>query len=211
MNKKIETKVEVHCIFPVTVYKTRINPNFNKKQNLIINNYLKKLKKNEGNKLSIDSYVLENKYLKNFKNQLLFFVKDYIFNVMKYQSTIKPYVTQSWFNITNNNEYHHKHSHPNSFISGVFYLNADFNYDKIHTYKPLTKTHSLDPTLQEINYYNSSEWIFSVGTYDLILFPSYLEHRVDFKQGDNTRISLAFNTWLKGDIGDKDKLALLKL
>jgi len=209
MNKKVG--VELHCIFPTTIYKTNINPNFNKKEISTINKLLKKLRPNEGNKISLDSYVLNNKNLKKFKDQILFFVKDYIFNVMKYQSSIIPYITQSWFNITDTNQFHHKHAHPNSFISGVFYLNADINYDKIYTYKYVSNYLNLDPHIDNCNYYNSTEWFFPVGTNDLILFPSHIQHKVDFKKGNNSRISLAFNTWLKGTVGNEEKRSGLRL
>jgi len=33
------------------------------------------------------------------------------------------------------------------------------------------------------------------------LFPSYLYHKVEIKQGTNVRTSLAFNVFVKGTIG----------
>ena len=46
---------------------------------------------------------------------------------------------------------------------------------------------------------------------ELILFPSNLQHSVPANQSDEDRISLSFNTWIKGDIGDKEKLTYLPL
>ena len=45
----------------------------------------------------------------------------------------------------------------------------------------------------------------------IILFPSWLMHEVRAKEGDNERISLAFNTFIKGDIGDERVLNRLIL
>ena len=41
------------------------------------------------------------------------------------------------------------------------------------------------------------------------MFPSSTTHRVDIKKGNNTRVSLAFNTFYKGKIGSNDKLTEL--
>ncbi len=46
-------------------------------------------------------------------------------------NNITPYITQSWLNYTETNQYHHKHQHPNSLVSGVFYINCDDKFDKI--------------------------------------------------------------------------------
>ena len=45
--------------------------------------------------------------------------------------------------------------------------------------------------------WNSESWWFPVKTGDVILFPSSLIHMVETKQGTNTRISLAFNVFIK--------------
>ena len=40
-------------------------------------------------------------------------------------------ITQSWINICSPNASHHQHTHPNSFISGVFYIKVNSGSDKI--------------------------------------------------------------------------------
>ena len=52
------------------------------------------------------------------------------------EENIKIYITQSWLNYTNFKQYHHAHSHNNSFVSGVFYLKADKNFDFISFKSP---------------------------------------------------------------------------
>ena len=52
---------------------------------------------------------------------------------------------------------------------------------------------------------------FSVGTCDLVLFPSSLAHMVEQTESQDTRISLSFNTFLKGLIGDEPTLTALHL
>ena len=43
----------------------------------------------------------------------------FFYNDLKYNKIVQPYITQSWLNTTNQNEAHHQHEHPNSFLSGV--------------------------------------------------------------------------------------------
>ena len=43
------------------------------------------------------------------------------------------------------------------------------------------------------------------------MFPSSTTHQVDIKKGSNTRISLSFNTFYKGTIGDNKTLTELIL
>ena len=104
-------------------------------------------------------------------------------------------------------EFHHKHEHPNSYLSGVLYINADPEKDKIYFYKNGYKRISL-PT-NNYNPFNSESWWFSVGTCDMVIFPSYLTHMVEQTESKDTRISIAFNTFLKGYIGEEASLTAL--
>ena len=121
------------------------------------------------------------------------------------QSNLK----QSWANYTEAGQYHHKHAHPNSVVSGVFYPQANREFDKIYFYKDGYER--IKVPAAEYNHYNSESWWFEVGAGDLILFPSHLTHMVQTKEDDNTRISIAFNTFLKGYIGSDESLTGLHL
>ena len=137
-------------------------------------------------------------------------VEDYFNKIIQTEDKIKPYITQSWLNFTKTSEFHHKHSHPNSLVSGVLYFDCDENFDKIIFFKP--QTHStIVPTIKTPNYWNAGSWFFSVKTNNVVLFPSTLEHMVENKQGDNLRISLAFNVFIKGAVGEERKLTRLFL
>ena len=48
-------------------------------------------------------------------------------------------------------------------------------------------------------------------TGDIFLFPSSLSHAVETKQGENTRISLSFNVFIKGTVGSNHDLTELIL
>ena len=119
-------------------------------------------------------------------------------------------ITQSWLNYTKPGEYHHTHEHPNSIISGVFYIDADRENDKIIFHKA-NRYQQIKFPQTEYNAFNSESWFFNVGNGDLKLFPSSLTHNVEQKKGDNVRCSLAFNVFVKGYIGAEEELTALHL
>ena len=119
---------------------------------------------------------------------------------------VTPYVTQSWANYTKPGQFHHKHAHPNSFISGCLYISA--KSDKIFFYRDGYRQVEI-PT-EQYNLYNSNSWWFEVNEGDVILFPSSLTHMVETLGDKEERISISFNTFLKGTIGDPDTLTELE-
>ena len=200
----------VHSIFPTPVYFSQLNRKLTKKELLKVDNIKKDCHNNSGNITSNNNYVLNLKEFKNIKNEIDLRIKDYFEKVICSSNNLTPYITQSWLNYTNKKEYHHQHEHPNSFVSGVFYINSNKEYDKIKFFKK-DYYQIIKPEVKEYNLYNSDNWWFSVKTGDIILFPSSLTHMVEIKQGDNTRVSLAFNIFVKGSIGTNDKLTELIL
>lgn len=164
---------------------------------------------NEGNTSSDDRYLLRHKQLSDLRHFIETSLHHYLMATYCPKDDVRLKITQSWVNFTNPNQYHHKHSHPNSLISGCFYVNADKNKDKIFFYPEGYQFIQLPPV--EWNAYNSRSWWYPVGTGDLILFPSSLTHMVQPVEGEDTRISLAFNTFPIGSLGSEDNLTALKL
>lgn len=194
----------IYSIFPISIYRENIKE-FITEENL---DYVKNLKQvtygNVGNLTSRNTYVLKNKKFNNLNKILLTHVNSYFEKVIDTSDNIIPYITQSWFNYTEENEFHHQHSHYNSVISGVFYFDAIKEEDSIIFHKNNNDQISLTP--KNCNLYNSTIWNFDVEKGDLILFPSTLKHSVKKKKGKNLRISLAFNVFIKGIIGKKEDL-----
>ena len=199
----------VHKLFPEPVYFSKLERALTKEELKTINKYKKKTYKNAGNITSIEAYILENKILENLKKDLYKIVFDYFDKIVCAHKSIIPYITQSWLNYTKPDEHHHQHAHANSYVSGVFYIDADEEVDKIKFYKMKPPLMLLNTT--KYNMFNSDTWWYPVKTGDIILFPSSLTHGVDRKKGNNTRISLSFNVFIKGKIGDKVRLTELIL
>ena len=105
-------------------------------------------------------------------------------------------ITQSWINICSPNASHHQHTHPNSFISGVFYIKVNSGSDKITFINEIIQKREIKIEKEvEFNSFNSSEWSHYVRRGELILFPSYLTHYVPPVEGESDRISLSFNVF----------------
>ena len=114
----------------------------------------------------------------------------------------KIYITQSWINLTESGQSHNKHVHTNSFLSGVLYLDAIDNVDRITFYKEEYDVLNVAPS--KYTTLNCQSETFFVKTGKLLIFPSLLSHEVPkIDTNRKTRISLSFNTFLKGRLGDE--------
>ncbi len=199
----------INGIFPTPIYISKLDRELTSKELSFIDKTKLDTYNNEGNTTSNDNYILNNKAFKNLKEELDLKVQDYFDKVILPSNNITPYITQSWLNYTEKNQYHHKHAHPNSLVSGVFYINCHEEHDKIKFFNDRYQT--IKPEVKYWNIWNSETWWFSVKTGDVILFPSSLTHMVETKEGDNTRISLAFNVFIKGTFGNNKNLTELIL
>lgn len=198
-----------HGVFPTPVVFTNIERELTTKEKKYLEEQSKSVHNNMGNTTSNNRYVLRDKEMKNISDTIDRAVDYFFQNVMCPKHEAKLYTTQSWLNYTQEGQYHHKHEHPNSIVSGVFYINADPEVDKIYFFKNGYKQIKF-PT-ENFNHFNSESWWFTVKTGDIVLFPSHFTHMVETKAGNNTRTSLAFNTFAKGYIGMEEELTALHL
>ena len=190
-------------IFQTPIYKAVLKKKFNKKELAFMakdKKYTQKHASREsGNCISSNKYVLNEKVFKDLKQELRLIVQDYFNKIVCPATKITPYITQSWFNYTEPGQSHHVHSHANSYISGVLYINCHEELDRIKFY---SRTYDqIRPEVEKYNVYNSLTWRFPVRTNEVILFPYSLTHGVEIKKGNNTRTSIAFNVFIKGTMG----------
>ncbi len=163
---------------------------------------------NMGNTTSTDNFVLRNPAMTSLRSFIEDSVAEYFKATVNPKHNVSLRITQSWCNYSEQGQYHHKHAHPNSYISGVFYLQTNPD-DRIYFYKDGWQQIKF-PT-DNWNAYNSESWWFEAFTGRLILFPSSLTHMVPTVQGEQTRISLSFNTFPVGTVGEEMDLTGLKL
>jgi uncharacterized protein (TIGR02466 family) len=202
----------IYSIFPTPIYTTKIDRKFTKQELQFVKEQKKHCTNNEGNINTKDNYILNRKQFKNIKKFLDKHCKDYLDRVICSKNNIELYITQSWLNYTEANQFHHKHAHPNSVVSGVLYFDSDINNDKI-LFSHSKGYQQIEPQIDKtkFNLWNSGTWFFPVETGNLFMFPSSTTHQVETKKGNNTRISLAFNTFYKGTLGSNSALTELIL
>ena len=200
----------IRHLFPEPLYFSKLERVLTKEELKILNEHKKKTKKNAGNSRTKDSYVLEHKTLNNLKKDLHTKVMDYFDKVICTDNLMTPYITQSWINYTKSDQFHHKHNHSNSLVSGIFYISADKKVDSI-TFSKVSLDDRIKLNITKYNIFNSSSCTFPVETGNILLFRSSLVHGVGKKKGNNIRISLSFNVFIKGTIGNKNDLTELIL
>lgn len=108
-------------------------------------------------------------------------------------------MTGMWSNVHKSHSKHHIHNHPNSFLSGVIYLDVALDQDEdpgnIFFIDPRSNLRMQQPTFKEKSEITYTSWQYQPEKGKLLLFPSWLEHGTDpgIFSNDKFRISLSFN------------------
>ena len=203
---------EVSPLFPVPLYTNHLNRPFHKHEHECFGDVLERMKHNRGNLISEDSFVLNDDRLSALKIWIQSCIDDYFNIIICSSEDFEPYVTISWLNYAEEKQYHHQHDHGNSIISGVLYIDADEMTDNITFHKNIYNSSpyiKIEPS--QYNLYNSGNWTVPVQKQKLILFPSTLQHSVSNLTSNKTRISLSFNVFVKGAVGDVNEKTFLKI
>lgn len=196
----MENKNEMIGLFPIPVMSSNIGREFTQEEK----DFMLKLptKLNMGNVMSVDKNVLDYGELKNIRDFAQSKIEEYFQNIICPTTDASIYITQSWLNYTSKNQFHHKHSHSNSYLSGVIYIDTHPTEDKIHFSNPINNLFPLNMNSKQYHDFNAMDWWLPAQTGRILLFPSNLTHYVSNVQTDTQRISLAFNTFLRGEIGE---------
>ena len=172
-------------------------------------NFIQKLKKTKYSErhLSESFSILNEKSLLSIKEFILKHIDYYAYEYLKINKSTKFYITKSWVTYSDTRESHPAHSNPNSVFSGVFYFKSartpiKFSVDR----KDFLLTFQHDYTKVQ----NSNSFMVFPHSGMLVLFPSNLKHEVPPNESSDQRISLAFNTFAYGNIGENaDNLILI--
>lgn len=191
---------EINTIFPTSVGIYKLDQTINAAEIDFIITQTKHA--NTGNEFSLNTQILKSAELSRVTNFIHHSLESYWKKVYNPSNNLHIKITQSWVNYTRQGQFHHKHNHPNSVVSGVFYVQTLDDIDRIYFEKPY-KDFLLIPSLAYTEF-NSKIWWFRSEANTLILFPSYLEHWVEpISKQRVDRISIAFNTFIDGEIGEE--------
>ena len=191
-------------LFSIPIYTTQLNIS-KVERKYIIDNKKHSHQNTYGNFVSNNNFILNDKIFQNINSQIDKHIDYYTTKIFGYDASLK--ITQSWVNYNHKGSSHHTHSHPNSIFSGVIYLTN--NPSKLFFFRQ--NTTNVIPYIKNYTPYNSNMFSVDVKEDMIIIFPSYVQHGVDINTEEESRVSLAFNTFYTGDIGDKKQLTFLEL
>lgn len=126
-------------------------------------------------------------------------------------------ITQSWANMSTYGQSFHVHAHPNSIISGIFYVNDSdtctcFGRRNEWHYAPID---GIDRCMWVSPSENPEKYVFHRNkpkAGELVLFNSSLSHNIDVHQSkEKCRVTISFNSFPSGKIGDPKNLNAIEI
>ena len=199
-------KEELLQIFPTPVLITKYEGDLSKEIKYVDSLPYKEQKGNANFK-SQDTYLMEIEELKSIKDFFYESLNKYTKNIS--QSDQRLVITQCWANKNPPGSKHHEHVHPNSILSGVFYLRQDKTLPPIQFAKSVQAAMKLDP--KKYNNLNSETFLLPCVTGELLIFPSNLKHSVPTNMGKEARLSMSFNTFSVDTLGSEESLTHLDI
>lgn len=202
---------DVFPLFPRPLYKTKVDIGLREKEiNFILN---QEMKNNHSNFMSVNQSLLDDPILEGLHTAITVHLQQFLTEVMGARDC-KAYITQSWSLINMPGQGMHEHSHSNSIISGSYYFNdlpepgSDMVFNR-YVGNQIPIKLNLDENKQ--NQYNTMDIAVRMEKHDLLMFPSDISHYVDNNMSDKPRHSIAFNAFVKGQLGEYDRSNLLMI
>jgi uncharacterized protein (TIGR02466 family) len=188
-------------IFPSEIYETKLDVN-NKE---LAQHILLLEKETDSTNLSnvggwqSDDEFIKSEHAEEVKEAIALAVVD-ICNSLPYKKSVKVIMDNGWANVNRFKDYNNPHEHPHCIWSCVYYVQADDDSGNITFLDPKVKRTMYNDEIYLENLTNPA----STFTYQcvpqtgkLIVFPSYLTHRVEPNLTANPRISISCNFYLE--------------
>jgi uncharacterized protein (TIGR02466 family) len=151
------------------------------------------------NFISLNRQLLELDEFKDLKGTLQEALDHYVHDILKIENQFV--ITDSWSTRNPQNTFHAEHFHGNSIFSGVLYIDID-DGDLELLFDPLfSKNFQFDYTIKEYNLLNSKSWKLGLKPNMLIIFPSWVSHRVSPNLSKTDRRIIGFNSFTSGKFG----------
>ena len=106
-------------------------------------------------------------------------------------------ISEMWAIINKKNDFNVIHTHPNCYLSAAYYVKAPTNCGKFEVEHPNTAKKYAFPEIETKNELNLEVASIEIEEGDLLLFPSYLPHKVSQNFSDEDRIVISFNVDIK--------------
>tara|TARA_B100000767_G_scaffold142677_1_gene134805 strand:- start:324 stop:929 length:606 start_codon:yes stop_codon:yes gene_type:complete len=196
---------EIFKFFPEPVFKYKLK-NF-KDLNKELSEYVYKLY--DEDKDGLERSNRGGWHSKNFKlgdqgsiqHKFAIKVQEYILNAFQncgWKTENKDIqIKEMWAIINKKNDFNVIHTHPNCYMSAAYYVKAGENCGRFQVENPNTARRHAYPEIKERNELNLEVAGINISEGDLLLFPSYLPHKVRRNESDEDRIVISFNVDIK--------------
>jgi uncharacterized protein (TIGR02466 family) len=102
-------------------------------------------------------------------------------------------ITGCWANINPPGGKNSSHTHPNNYISGVYYVSVPEGSGAIEFLDPRAQAGTILPKTKKWNKFNGTKVTIPAKEGRLVLFPAWLSHSVPVNVSDGERVSISFN------------------
>ena len=187
-------QVHVENVFPIPIYTSTINVDdvdiedvsfsHNRPQTQVF--------------LSEDNNLLDQEKYSHLKSRIDEHMHHFYYDVFGFKKETYPDMVSSWMVKSTPLQESGWHVHGNSVFSGVVYLDVSENCGNIWFRKEELLTGILQPGIEHETVYNYLFHSITPAKGLLILFPSFLFHKVDVNRSNSDRYSIAFNYFIKG-------------
>jgi len=172
--------------------------------------HLNTLEMTEGRHTALNSHnlrILDQIQLRDTRHRIDQGIQEYMDHMGVDQDKITMPITTSWLNLYEKGDSTHQHSHSNSIISGVYYLEdcdatAPILFHRAPGYVNLWPN-TINLPIKTHNALNIDVITVIPKAGELIMWPSHLAHSVPPNQSDTQRHTIAFNTFVKGTLDPK--------
>jgi len=121
---------------------------------------------------------------------------DEVHRAFELNASMRQVITEAWININQKGHFNYSHDHPGSLFSAVYYVKGGADKGELELKTPIVPhTYTISGEMVgSFNAFTGHAMVVPPVTGDLLIFPSWLLHRVNMSQSEEDRISIAFNS-----------------
>lgn len=198
MNEKSATFAasDVVSLFPTLVWKMQLTSERRKPIDRAILGTMEKLRRNQAELRSGESWQSPNDLQRLPElEDLCSCVRQAARIVLRFLSVPDAAVemTGCWVNLNAPGAAHRVHTHPNNYLSGVYYVQTAEGANLIYFHDPRPQSGIMRPPVTALTSVNADQAVVTVSNGTLLLFPAWLPHSVPANESRDLRISVSFN------------------
>lgn len=191
----------IYKLFPEPIFKYKLK-NF-KDLNEELSKYIYELKNEDkeglkkSNKGGWHSKNFNLGFNDTVQNKFALEIQKYIVNVFQNlgwkTKNVPIRIKEMWAIINKSENFNVIHTHPNCYLSAAYYVKAPKNCGKFEVECPNNAKRNSYPEIEKKNELNLGVISIDIDEGDLLLFPSYLPHKVGINQSGEDRMVISFN------------------